>query len=384
MLLSWNGSNGQCSSPSCDVLVNVQRGEQRLQRLPDDLWAKVLDYLSATELLDARRVSKCFIRLSQHPELAFDWRTRHEEEESSLTLFVFRHLRQPNSPHLSLRLDSRDERFAHLQMVLACSCANLRRLDICDTVNTSQAKTLLCSLPVVMLLLDINLPAAVLTDPGWSRLIALTFLQLWIQPSRPSVSVNPSIFAAMVSLKHLAFGWRPEYDDHPRCFFDRSFSHSGITSLRMDHDPFGGLDLAQLPCLQPIHLSKNLPVPKWLLHQPFSVLVVESSQQFEMVDTRKLLCSGLRVICCSDQSWKLEQLLLMPALNELQIGPLGLQTHVKLAGSLKGHAQRIRARFLVPVQLDIPNPACSTTIAVQLKRSGHAFACVCPSCSHQA
>ncbi|KAK9852826.1 hypothetical protein WJX84_009135, partial [Apatococcus fuscideae] len=45
---------------SLQNLAKVQHGEHRLQKLPNEVWAKVLSKLSTKELLDARLVSKSF------------------------------------------------------------------------------------------------------------------------------------------------------------------------------------------------------------------------------------------------------------------------------------------------------------------------------------
>ena len=171
--------------------------------------------------------------------------------------------------------------------------------------------------------------------------------------------------------------------------------HTNLKVLRLAHDPFkGGLNLAQLPCLQVIHLSDGLPVPLWLHHQKFDILLLKNSFQLDDTNTQKLMCRHLSV-CQADgsSSWKLTQLLHMPHLRELHISVPIAATRinpsiaVRLEGSCKQHRDlmlKIEARFLVLVVLAMPRAANGGWVQVSLKGNGHPFACMCSTCCHSA
>ena len=383
--------------------VHVQRGQRGLHKLPDELWAQVLAKLPLPALLSARLVSKSFVLLSQLPEKALEWQVRSDRAATSLTLFLSRHLMQPMSPHVDLVLSSTEDQkgFEQMQLVSACTCANLRQLDVLDDLNLDQAQALVRMLPASVVQLDISTPAAIIEDSSWSRLTALTCLKIWVRGCQTD-SVSCSRLTDLVSLETLVFmaqadplePSRTEREHQRKRVLDGcSFMHTNLKVLQLAHDPFrGGLNLAQLPALQTVHLSARLPVPAWLQNQQFPILSLESSCQLENINTHTLMCQCLSVIWGGgSRPWKLAQLLHMPHLKRLRICALQAPTTVnsniavRLEGSCKLHRgllQNLEACFLVPVVLDAPQPG--GWVQVALKGNGHSFACMCLTCSRSA
>lgn len=109
-----------------------------------------------------------------------------------MTLFLSRHFIQPKSPDLFLRLHSAAVLAVQFQMVLACSCASLKSLDISNLLSIVSTQALLGMLPVSLANLDIFSSASVIEGPGWGRLTALTTLTLWIDPDPAVHSVRRS------------------------------------------------------------------------------------------------------------------------------------------------------------------------------------------------
>ena len=70
---------------SSNINVAVQG---RLEQLPPELWAKVLQQLNIQDLLQARQVSKHFVHLSSLLQLDMSWSTRPEAKGGSLALFM--------------------------------------------------------------------------------------------------------------------------------------------------------------------------------------------------------------------------------------------------------------------------------------------------------
>ena len=60
----------------------------RLEQLPAELWAKILQRLSTQDLLRARQVSKQFVCLSNLLQLDLSWAHLSEAKGSSLALFI--------------------------------------------------------------------------------------------------------------------------------------------------------------------------------------------------------------------------------------------------------------------------------------------------------
>ena len=350
----------------------------------------MLGNLSIRDLLNARLTSRSFVRLSQLPSVAMDWQTVTEEQAASLTLFLSRHFMQPKSPHLYLQLQTAQGVAVHFQTVLACSCANLKSLNVSNLLSGDTAQALLGMLPVSLVSLDIASCASIIESPTWGRLKALTSLILWIVPAPPAHPVRRSRLAELSSLQYLAFrvtddvilsGERAALF-HRMCLIEGcSFWLPNVISLRMEHDPFkGGLDLAQLPRLQVIPLASSLDVPSWLQGQPLPALQLESSCQLGTVDTRQILCGHLHIRspACS-VPWQLSSLLHMPLLKELHLTmAVGATDHdpdarIRLEGPLEMHSnllQKVHAIFVCPVVLDVAGPASKSVL--RLQRNGHA------------
>lgn len=254
--------------------------------LPDALWSKVLSCLALKDLLNARLVCKTFVQLGQLPELQLDWAAGRPEASSSLMLFASRHLMHPSSPLLSIIVPytiEGNECYLHLQLSLACQCLNLRYLDIYTVLDLGELQSLLKMLPTGVSRLNVMSSGdlvKIIEEPSWSRLAALTDLQLELPRGAQQTSTQGSLLAHLSGLKSLTLTFSgPDDDDgeavmmNSRVFKAANFLHQGITRLEIGDDPIRGhLDLAQLPALRTILLSQGCDVPIWLQGQHFETL----------------------------------------------------------------------------------------------------------------
>ncbi len=367
----------------------MQCAQRDLAHLPDELWAQVLCNLPQEDLLTARLVSKNFIRLHQFPELKLEWQMSSPSAASSLALFVSRHLKQPGSANLEITISSSDKGLLQTSMMLACECAHLQRLRCNGELTLLQAQSSLRMLSTDLLRLSLFAPPAIMDDPAWSRLTALTALELQFPMERSSSLASGSGLALLTKLVtlDLASAEEGKEADHisNRQLKAATFGQASIRSLELTANIVQGrLDLKQFPKLEEIYFNGPLPVPTWMEGQQVKVMELWQMSQLARVDLQKLLCKHLRSYPeVNDPAWKLSDLLLLPILEKFEL--CRLSEYRSYSALLHGSLQEHR-RFLdkVQVQLHVPARLCSdedeSDECWDLAKNGHAAICRCKEC----
>ncbi len=370
----------------------MQCAQRGLAHLPDELWAQVLYKLPLKDLLTARLVSKNFIRLHQIPKLELDWQMSSPSTASSLALFVSRHLKQPGSAFLEIFIQSVDQGLLQMGITLACDCAHLQRLDCKgEHLTLLQAQISLRMLPTTLVHLSLHTLPAITDDTAWSRLTALTFLELVF----PLESLSPALasgtgLALLTKLETLTLGTAEEDADHTSLPQLKAaiFRQASITLLAVTTNMFEGRsDLKHFAKLEDIRFNGTLPVPTWMEGQQVKVMELWQMSQLGSVDLQKLLCKHLRSYpepC--DPAWKLSDLLLLPNLEKFELcSSLENPSHKHCPAVLQGSSQEHRI-FLDKVQVQLHVPAWlsraddESADGRDLAKNGHAAICRCKEC----
>ena len=394
--------SGNAILPKVRALKNgwaaLHQAQRHLELLPDSIWASVLGAVAVPDLLSARPVSTSLVRVGQLSELELAW-CISSQAVGSIALFISWHCRQPTSPkiYINLRGSSGSDPFASI--ILACTCADLRHLQCRSSyLHISQAQACLGLAPAALTSLSLYGPAALIEDPVWSRLAALTWLELTFCNQHPSSIWKGTGLTTLSSLQALSFRL---HDDDPSLGVINAagFAQPSITRLEINSHPFSGrLDLTSLPCLQAICVFGGGSVPQWLQGLRFDTLKVWGIEQLDPINPYKLCCKQLKLSygCGGDNLvWPLAVLLAMPRLAHIELGPWiidqesrasvvptnGPKGFTSLAGSWRDYRRflsRSSAEFMMTVKLCSGSQALGG--AVELRRNGHPVMCLCPLC----
>ncbi len=352
----------------------------------------MLSRLPQTDLLIARLVSKAFIRLEQIPKLKLEWQMSSPSTASSLALFVTRHLKQPGSAKLDVTISSSDKSLVQMGITLACDCAHLQRLKCNGELSLLQAQSSLRMLPTDLHRLSLLTQPAMMDDPAWSRLTALTSLELLFPKARLSSLASGTGLALLTKLEILSLGFQNSADadiTSQQRLKAATFSQASITTLELSANMVQGrLDLKQFPRLEQIYFNGNLPVPFWMESQQVKTIELWQMSQLASVDIQKLLCKQLRAYPVpGDPAWKLSDLLLLPMLEKFELCRL-LHQHspsqrspALLQGSLQEHRRlldKVEVQLHVPARLRTANDQSAD--CVSLAKNGHAGICRCEEC----
>ena len=383
----WALHSTNCRLPAYSrALCWVQR---QLILLPKHLWARVLSNLDLSNLLKARYISKGFVDISQLRQLDIENIITSQENICSLSLFLSRHCSDSASPEVRLRsacVRGCCSGGAFPIVMAACSCANLRRLDLSnhDMLERAEAQACLRLLPGSLTDLGILAPPDLVDDPAWARLASLTQLEFRCFDTGDVTSRKGLGLAALGSLQHLHI----DYEDGSTSqgiLDGASFTHSTITCLSFNADPFqNGLDLAHLPCLQTVSCRDAwFSLPQWLEEQDFTALEVSCSKSLDTIDLHKLACVRLRGSCAQTTGpWHLSDLLKIPRLAVFELWGDSVTEVVCLEGSSLAHRlflQKTTVVSMVPIML-CSAAANDRTLCTPLRSNGHADICMCPVC----
>lgn len=366
------------------------------EQLPADLWARVLCFLEAKDLLRARLVSKEFVPLSNMLELDVHWGSLPEAKGSSLALFVNRYCTSPTSLCMHVNITNAVDNVGIRipvwpRMMLAGSCSNLMHLTMPGSrLDLPAARTCLQLLPPTLECLGLDAPFKLIADPRLPKLQHLTCLQLSGHYTEPRVPPDCPA-AGLLSLKALQVFVVWEEDRRGR-LDGRSFSHPSLTKLELARNPFmTHLDLAQLPSLQVLSIfSYTHPIPAWLERQPFPRLELVSFQQLKGLeslvrgaDLKLVMCNEVEISdAANDAAWAVADLLCMPCLTRIESlatwdGSVG--SPVEIYGSFaEYHALLIKAELVLghPLELKISDMHA----VIPLRPNGHGVICVCSEC----
>ncbi len=352
--------------------------------------------LPQKDLLTARLVSKTFVCINQLPDLLLTWTLASPAAASSLALFIARHLKQQRSPNLDIRMPwIEGGNFIPLGIILACECAHLQSFDysLAEGLEHFEASNCLRMLPPSLGHLALATSPMLMDDRGWSRLNALTSLELHLPGQRPAKLAAGSGLALLTNLKSLtlALQYWPGFDNtYTKQLTAVGFRQASITSLRLDKNFFSGrLDLGQLPRLEELHFADpQFPVPRWLSGQKLKKLVLSAvdPSQFSRIDHRNLMCEEIWAHPLpSDAPWKLSDLLLLPNLVSFHICRMddsvdsASMPPVRVHGSSQEHKRFIDK---VRVKLHVAARLCTTDAdsSIDLGWNGHATICRCNEC----
>ena len=363
----------------------------RLEKLPPELWAKVLQQLSTQDVLRARQVSKHFVCLSNLLQLDMLWTNLTAAKRGSLTLFVRRNCSGPTSPHVRVTLDSPSCLSLEMLwpcMMLATECSNLRKLTCSEHfLVPSEAAACLRLLPSTLESLSLDATLGLIPDPALQRMQHLTYLSL--SGSREDQHEPQFSAAGLQGLKSLQVFSVTDAQAGCGVLDAATFAHPTLTRLDLEQDPFQGkVDLAGLPALHTVGISFFYdPFPEWLMGQCFPRLEMWSLHQTPELEPARLLCEQLRVICSAhDQiEWVIAVLLMMPRLRAIEAGVIkngDKSNPLKMHGSQASHQallQRVCLKLEHPFVLQLTSPVAT----IPLRKNGHGLVCICSACLNE-
>ena len=367
-------------------------------QLPDAAWAQVLHSLSQEDLLNARLVSKTFVRLDQLSRLELEWHLEAEASASSLTLFVSRCLQGPFAPELTIYVGWGWLRNTHSWgVLLACTCRTLTRLSVATELALRDAEACLRLIPASITQLTMYAPEVLLSDPAWSRLRELRVLELQLSKYASDPKPSGSMLASLTSLVTLSLMFHDAPGPDSLMLDPLTSIPSGITSLKLGGgDPFQQqVHPGCFPDLQEFSWWDG-SLPSWVESRHLQCIQVGTILQLAQANLKKLCCARLCIQSQpTDDMCKLWDLLQLPILTyaEIQIARYSdkQQLGVLLGGSHQEH-QRFMSR--VTTRLDLPARLCtafsegtSTSSEdyaqksfVELRSNGHATICLCDIC----
>ena len=152
----------------------------RLEQLPAELWARVLQQLSTRDLLRARHVSKHFVCLSNLLQLHMCWTAQTEATRDSLALFVRCNCSDQMGPHARVDIVTicALPKAVWPYIVLATECSNLVSLTCNGYLGQSEAAACIRLLPSTLELLTLDTTLGLISDPDLYRMQRLTHLSL--------------------------------------------------------------------------------------------------------------------------------------------------------------------------------------------------------------
>ncbi|KAK9830679.1 hypothetical protein WJX74_002090 [Apatococcus lobatus] len=356
----------------------------RLERLPPELWARVLNHLPIADVLNTRLVCRQMAPLTNHLRLSLVLKKNLSDTEvvSDLQLFISRNCMQTTSPQVFLTAHM----FPGLHwcfVMLASMCANLMVFD-CESMRFSlhEAQTCLRVLPAVVKCIRIAAPIAIADDAAWGRLASLSALSLWhLDPSMSCAAYTGSGLALLAGLRELSIKTAAS-PHHGAPYYDgQAFSQRSVVSLHIvGRDPFsGGLNMTRCPALATIYVGEAVPVPAWVEGQQFEALSLGTYEQLSTVNPKRLLVHWLQFGTSSiDQGLKVADLLLMPHLCTVH----SEVTALNLDGSFQEHQAllgKLRLTIKGLVQLRMSHPPLRESY-LSLRSNGHTIICTCDCC----
>ena len=370
----------------CKISGSVVQG--RLEKLPPEMWANVLQQLSTPDLLRARLVSKHLVFLSKLLQLDMLWNLS-AAKCGSLSLFVRHHCLGQTSPYVRATLDSPSFSFEMLWpcILLATECSNLRMLTCSEHfLGPLEAAACLRLLPSTLESLSLDATFGLIPDPALQRMQHLTWLSL-----SGSVDEHEPTFSAagLQGLRSLQVLSVTAAQAGSGLLDAATFAHPTLTRFDLEQDPFvGGVDLAGLPALHTIGVSfYSDPFPEWLMEQSFPKLAIWGFGQTQGLEPARLLCVKLKLICSAqDQTeWMIADLLMMPRLQAIEAG-MSLNRDksnpLKMHGSQASHQallQRLCLKLEYPFVLQLKSPVAT----IPLRKNGHGVVCICSACLNE-
>ncbi len=366
-----------------------------LQELPPEVWARVLQFLSLKDLLNARHVSKDFVPLSTLESFSFTLWPRDTDSVGSLMLFMSRHCYAAGSPKLNLSIRPFPGGTLYPGIMMATSCANLQSLDCShQQLELSVARTCLQLVPGSLESLSLFAPASLVEDNAWGRLRALYKLDLrWPNVSQPTVYPGTGLML-LTRLSELIFSTDGVHMTDQ--LEGSKFEMSKLWSLAYQQDPFSGRpDFHKSPTLCLISARNLDPIPCWLKGQTITSLFLSSTAQLVTPDLREWecqrLCIGYRN---GDPGMDLSTLLALPSLKHFGVSPRvhqSVQSPMQLRCLAADYHNFMHGRKMT-MELDVPvdlfmrqsdhhqNEAESR---MRLQANGHTQLCLCPVCKSE-
>ncbi len=346
--------------------------------------------LSTKDLLNARLVSKNFVRLSELESLKVDAKASSIDAISSLMLFMTHHCAAAGSSRLDLTLHPFLGGSSYPGIMLASSCANLQRLDCSHAqLELSVAQACLRLVPANLNVLELLASASIVEEDAWRRLSSLYRLRLcWPKVAQPKVYAGTGLML-LESLRHLIIHRQQNVRGYLTDKLDgSSFGTSNLRQLQFDLDPFASRpELSRCPNLDIIYAANQEPLPCWLQRQQFDLLTLLSSAQIVSDMSCMLQCCRLKVYYKDGMPrWELATLLQMPRLNHFCVyewAPAMAKSPMLLSGTAEQYydliARKVQLTLKVPVDLCISTApdGCRGEVS---KMNGHTTVCLCASC----
>lgn len=272
-----------------------------------------------------------------------------------------------------------------LPSVLRCSC--LQTLDLLSLLlQPLEAALSLALLPQGLLSLSIQCGTSIVMDSGWTRLTALTNLNLITRQLDlgHAQSIECIGLCSLPALTHLAL-----------LTVDRlSMGNKRLASLchlAVAHDPFQDPPTrAMLPNLTEISfLSSRQGLPVWVEDWPLESLDILSWSALSDIRLPRLRCKCLTLAVSSAQhlSIDLASMLAVPALKQFRIVmPDMHQQPAEIClqgteGQYRELLKRMSFQLGVPTFWKLMGQPGTEAASVSLQSNGHPFGCQCKACT---